>query len=95
MPKSVSADWATILRPFFSAPIQTDRGSIADTLKSNLSDTAQKLGYREGKEGVAVPPSEWSGDNDIQILLRRAWVRGCESGLLVRATANDQSSPTP
>ena len=71
-----------LFAPFYAAPVPSDRSSMVDILKAKLADAAEKQGYRDGKEGVTIPPAEWSDDNDeIQTVMRKAWARGCRQSL--------------
>lgn len=73
-----------LLRPFFTAKTYPDLGSMADAVKSKLCEVAERLGYRDGKEGASIPPAEWCDGEPMQEALRLAWVRGCERGMLFR-----------
>lgn len=78
----------TLFDPFFLAPIPADRSSMIDVLKQHLSEAAEKLGFRDGKDGVTVPPAEWCDDtNELQNWMRLAWVRGCKSGMSIGPNA--------
>lgn len=75
---------SSLLSPFFSAPFPNYASSMSDIVKSKLSEAAEKLGFRDGKSGVTIPPAEWSGDeNELEPLLLRAWIRGWKSGSAV------------
>jgi hypothetical protein len=75
----------TLLKPFMDAPVPSDVSGMADVVKYRLAQAAEKLGHRNGKEGVTVPPAEWIDESDeIQNTMRLAWVRGCKSGMLTR-----------
>ena len=78
-----------LFAPFYRAAIPDDASAMPDILISHLAQVAEKLGYREGKEGTTIPPVEWCEEGLLQNKMRAAWVRGCQSGMRVRA--NDPS----